>query len=134
MNIKILKSKGVKDLGYTLMANFLMLLSGIASTFIIAKIWTTDVTKWYAYSKVFTLYLGYVGFFHFGFNDGVMVNYGNYDYETLPRKKFRSYFRFLLCFQVGIALMLSLISFVVTKDYIRLMIDLFICEIGRAHV
>lgn len=125
MDKKFLKNRGVRDLAYTLGANFVTLLSGLVSTFVLAMIWKS--TDWYGYAKTFTLYLGYVGFFHFGFNDGIYINYGKYDYETLPREKFRSYFKFLTCFQVIVATMVCIITCITTKDANRIAIDIFLC-------
>lgn len=125
MNKKFLKNRGVRDLAYTLGANFVTLLSGLVSTFVLAMIWKS--TDWYGYAKTFTLYLGYVGFFHFGFNDGIYINYGKYDYETLPREKFRAYFKFLTWFQIIIATILGIVACITTKDINRISIDIFLC-------
>lgn len=96
-----------KNLFYTLFANMISLMSGILATFLIPKLLSVEQ---YAYFKEFTFYLGYVGVFHFGFNDGVYIQYGKYDYEELPKKNFRGYFRYLLLSQILVAIVVALIT------------------------
>lgn len=43
----------------------------------------------YGYWQIYLLYLPYIGLFYWGFNDGIYLRYGNYDYDRLPEKKFR---------------------------------------------
>lgn len=105
MKNNLIKDKRVKDLIYTLGANTITLLIGVIVTFIIPKVISIDE---YGYFKMFTFYLGFLGFFHLGFNDGIYVNYGDYDYENIPREKFRTYFKFLLIFQVLIAVLVTI--------------------------
>lgn len=93
-------NKIVREIFFIYVANGLNLLSGILTGFFIPKY--IGVYQ-YGYYMVFTFYAVYVGFFHFGFNDGVYVAYGNYDYDRLPKEKFRTYFWFLLFVQLIIA-------------------------------
>lgn len=106
MKSNIVESKA-KNLLYTLFANMISLMSGILATFLIPKLLSVEQ---YAYFKEFTFYLGYVGVFHFGFNDGVYIQYGKYDYEELPKKNFRAYFRYLLLSQILVAIVVALIT------------------------
>jgi len=113
----------IKDLVYTLGANLISLLSGLVATFFIPKLLSIEE---YAYLRAFTFYLGYVGIFHFGFNDGLYINYGKYDYDTLPKEKFRTYFKFLMFFQVLIAALVFLIALAISEDNKRIVIYLFL--------
>ncbi|WP_032122631.1 oligosaccharide flippase family protein [Clostridium amazonitimonense] len=98
----------LKDFTYTLSANILNFAIGIVTGFLLPKFLSIDD---YAAIKVFTFYIGYVGFMHLGFIDGILLRYGSYDYNELPKKKFRAYFKFLLLFQVIImAVMMGVIS------------------------
>lgn len=45
----------------------------------------------YGYYKTFTLYATYIGLFHFGIADGILLKFGGYDYENLDRPNFRFY-------------------------------------------
>jgi O-antigen/teichoic acid export membrane protein len=123
MKITAVKNKGLRDLGYTLGANIISLASGLLATFAIPKLLSIEE---YAYLRVFTLYLGYLGVFHFGFNDGVYINYGKQDYEHLPRESFRAYFRFLVLFQCLMAVLAFGAAAILLKDKSRIYIYMFL--------
>lgn len=91
----------LKKIGYVTFSNVIKLVSSILIGFIIPNI--LGVTN-YGYYKVFTLYLTYIGLFHFGFIDGIYLKFGGVEYKDLNRQKFRSYFRFLLLFELVISL------------------------------
>ncbi|TDT52019.1 oligosaccharide flippase family protein [Fonticella tunisiensis] len=117
----VLNSKKIRDFSFTLGANFVSVITGIISAFLVPKYLGIND---YAYLRIFTFYLGYVGFFHFGFNDGIYVRYGNYDYIDLPKEKFRSYFYFLLIFQMMISLVfLVTINIFIFDNSRRLIFD-----------
>ena len=76
--------KRLKDLMYAFSANFLNFLMGFVTGFIIPKFLGIDD---YAYLKIFTFYVTYVGVAHLGFLDGIYIKYGAYDYKDLPKEK-----------------------------------------------
>ncbi|MEG0308852.1 MAG: oligosaccharide flippase family protein [Clostridium sp.] len=119
----LIKDKRIIDLAYTLGGNVIALLTGIILTFIIPKILPMDE---YGYFRIFTFYLGYVGLFHLGFNDGIYMNYGKYDYDTLPKEKFRTYFKFLWIFQGGLAIIVMAIGMLLIKNPMRQLICVFL--------
>lgn len=86
-----------KNIVYTIGANFLTFFMGIVSGFIIPKFLGVEE---YGYIKLFTFYTSYVGLTHLGFLDGIYLKYGAFDYEDIPKKKFRGYFYFLLITQL----------------------------------
>lgn len=114
--------KRLRDLTYAFSANFLNFLMGFVTGFIIPKFLGIDD---YAYLKVFTFYVTYVGVAHLGFLDGIYIKYGAYDYDDLPRKKFRGYLRFLIVFQFIEAIVLALLAFLFIRNENRLNIVLF---------
>lgn len=114
--------KRLRDLTYAFSANFLNFLMGFVTGFIIPKFLGIDD---YAYLKVFTFYVTYVGVAHLGFLDGIYIKYGAYDYDDLPRKKFRGYLRFLIVFQFIEAIVLVLLAFLLIRNGNRLNIVLF---------
>ncbi|AWZ49458.1 hypothetical protein C3495_11820 [Clostridiaceae bacterium 14S0207] len=123
MKKNFIKDKKIRDFLYTMGANIITLITSLVMIFVVPK--ALSISE-YGYFKIFTFYLGYIGIFHLGFNDGIYVNYGNYDYETLPREKFRAYFKFLTIFQVIVGALFCILSFVFVKDSERLTIYLFI--------
>jgi O-antigen/teichoic acid export membrane protein len=50
----------------------------------------------YANWQSYVLYVGYVGVFHFGLLDGIVLRYSKYDYEELEKERICSQFRILL--------------------------------------
>ena len=114
--------KKIKDLMYAFSANFLNFLMGFVTGFIIPKFLGIDD---YAYLKLFTFYITYVGVAHLGFLDGIYIKYGAYDYEDLPKERFRGYVRFLIVFQIIEAILLSIVTFVVIGNENRIIIMLF---------
>lgn len=114
--------KRLKDLMYAFSANFLNFLMGFVTGFIIPKFLGIDD---YAYLKIFTFYVTYVGVAHLGFLDGIYIKYGAYDYKDLPKEKFRGYVKFLLIFQVIEAIILSILAFVIIGNENRKIIVLF---------
>lgn len=51
----------------------------------------------YAYWQMYVLYVSYVGIFHFGLLDGIMLRYARFDYDELDKKTMRSQFVLILC-------------------------------------
>lgn len=62
-----------------------------------------DYSNW----QTFLLYLGYVPIFHFGFLDGLMLRYSQYDYKNLNKPLVQSQFRLFL----GAEMLFGLIGF-----------------------
>lgn len=62
----------------------------------------------YSYWQLFIFYVGYVGFFHFGLNDGVYLRLGGADYEKLEYSVLASEFRILFYIEIFMAGIISL--------------------------
>jgi O-antigen/teichoic acid export membrane protein len=106
-------NKNIKGLSYLIIANILALVVGIASGFIIPKFLGVQE---YGYFRVFAFYSVYVGLLNFGFNEGILVRYGGYDYNMLPKKLFRTYFYALMAFQIFICIVGLTLLLTFTKD------------------
>lgn len=52
----------------------------------------------YSYWQTFVLYVGYVGIFHFGLLDGIVLRYSQYDFDELDKPRIRSQFQLILSF------------------------------------
>lgn len=118
-----MKNRKLRDFTYTLSANILNMFLGIITGFLIPKFLGVNE---YGYLKIFTFYVSYVGFLHFGFTDGIYIKYGSYEYDDLPKEKFRSYFRFLLLMQFAIFVILIPITYIFNSDSDRRSIMYFI--------
>ncbi|MCI9098503.1 MAG: hypothetical protein HFH58_01260 [Lachnospiraceae bacterium] len=62
----------------------------------------------YSYWQLFIFYVGYVGFFHFGYNDGIYLRLGGKHYEKLDYKQLGTQFRILAVMQIVVALLIAL--------------------------
>ena len=113
----------IKDFLYALSANIINFILGIVTGFLLPMFLGVDN---YGYFKLFAFYAGYVGFLHFGFIDGIYIRFGHYDYEDLPKEKFRGYFRFLIVQQVIISLILLIILMFFKSSDNRNIIYLFV--------
>lgn len=96
-------SKGFKNLKYSFVAQAIILAIGIAKALIIPSVLSVDS---YAYWQIYLFYIGYVGFCYLGYNDGILLRYGKYDYTDLPFEKLRRsmqfYIAMLLLFSAAI--------------------------------
>jgi len=112
-----------KAISYVIGANIISLMIGAVLSFLIP--YMLKITD-YGYYKQFTLYLSYVGLLHFGFNDGIYLEYGACNYEDLDKKKFRMYFRYLLFQQLMTSIVLLIFIFLIFQDQKRLFIFSFV--------
>lgn len=88
---------GVKNTAYVIIAQSISLLFGIVRTLIVPMLlFPTSFGYW----QVYLLYMAYVGIFALGFNDGIYLKYGKYNYNELPKKTFRSSIRVFIMFQL----------------------------------
>lgn len=81
---------GIKNMLYMILSQGFYLGLSIITSFLLPKF--LGVTE-FAYWQIYLFYINYVGFFHFGFIDGMYLRYGHKDYIELPYDIFRSSFR-----------------------------------------
>lgn len=112
-----------KDFYYIFGANFVNLVLGFVSGFILPAF--LDYSN-YGYIKLFAFYLGYVGVMHLGFLDGIFIKFGAYNYEELPKEKFRTYLRFLFIMQVIEAIIISVIIINIGSFNERIIVNIFV--------
>lgn len=105
MNSKILAF--IKNFSYTFTSNIISL---VISTLIVVVIPKLIGIEMYGYWQLYIFYSSYVGFMHFGWNDGVYLRYGGKEYDKLDKEKFFSQFYMLLISQLSIGLLLYLAS------------------------
>lgn len=90
-----------KNFSYAISSNLISMLISALVTLIVPKaIGIED----YGYWQVYLFYASYVGFLHFGWNDGIYLKYGGVKYENLDKKNLFSQFWLLTIFQFLIAL------------------------------
>ena len=94
--------KFLKNTLFVGFSQIVLLLSGILTGIFLPKIMSMDS---YGSYKLYTLYLSYVGLFHFGFIDGIYLKYGGVDYDDLDRELFRKFSKYLLVIESIISLL-----------------------------
>lgn len=101
----------LKRIFYSVTANFISMMVSVVTTFFIPKFLGADVTG-YGYYHIYLFYLGYVGFFHLGWCDGLLLREGGKAYQELDERAYTSQFKLLAimetCFALGIALCIYL--------------------------
>src|SRR5699024_9201345 len=76
----------------------------------------------YGFWQLYLFYSSYIGFLHFGWNDGIYLRYGGEEYDDLDKPVFFSQFYSLLFLQIILALLISIFSFNLINDGDRLFI------------
>lgn len=103
MKNKVIKT-GIKNTIYVVVSQTISLLLGIARTLLLPLL--LGITN-FGYWQVYLLYMAYVGIFSLGFNDGIYLKYGKYDYDDLPKASFRSSIRLFVIIQFLITILIS---------------------------
>lgn len=95
------KTQFTKNLLAAFLAQGISLLSSLFMSFIIPKF--LGITE-YSYWQLFIFYSNYVGFFHFGFNDGLYLRLGGKKFEELEYDKIGTQFKLLFVMECAISL------------------------------
>ena len=109
----------VKNFSYSLTSN---LISLIISTLVVLVIPRIIGVEDYGFWQLYLFYSSYIGFLHFGWNDGIYLRYGGEEYDDLDKPLFFSQFYSLLFLQVMIAIIVSGIGLNFINDGDRLFI------------
>lgn len=104
--------------------NVVLTVSAQLVSFIVSAILNLILPKYvseidYSNWQTLLLYLGYVPIFHFGFLDGLMLRYSQYDYKSLNKPLVQSQFRLFLGAEVFFALIVFALSFGVDNEIYR---------------
>lgn len=113
----------IKNMSYTISTN---LVSLIVSTLVVLIVPKLIGVEEYGYWQLYIFYSSYVGFLHFGWNDGIYLRYGGYEYDKLDEKLFFSQFVSLFASQVIIGILIcgftSLYVIDTNRDFIIKMV------------
>lgn len=112
MNSKVINL--IKNFSYTLTSN---LVSLIISTLVVLIVPRLIGIKEYGYFQLYLFYSSYVGFFHFGWNDGIYLRYGGKEYQDLDKSLFFSQFYMVVIMQLLIVgIIFSISSFFINEN------------------
>ncbi|CAM5390791.1 hypothetical protein SAFG77S_07350 [Streptomyces afghaniensis] len=115
-----------KDLYRVFSSNFINLLIGIVSGFLIPAFLSLDN---YALFKTFTFYLTYVGILHFGLIDGIFIKYGSLYEKSINKSRLIGEHKFLLLFQLLVTLITTILG-IILKDKIMIAFSIAILPIN----
>lgn len=74
----------------------------------------------YAYWQTYLLFIGYVGIFHFGILDGIVLRFSHYDYEELSKETMHSLLSAMMLISAIVAALGITLSMVLTKGPTRI--------------
>lgn len=104
-------SKAIQGFKFTFVAQVIVLVLGIMRSLVLPKILPVDE---FGYWQVYLLYASYVGVFALGFNDGIYLIYGKYQYSELPFSTLRTttklYIAMLTFFTMSASILCLLLS------------------------
>lgn len=111
----------IKNLSYSITANGLSLLISVFMILIVTKKFGVEE---YGYYQLYTFYVSYVGFFTFGWVDGIYLRYGGKNYDDLDRSLFVSQFWLMLFVEIIFSVIIILWGctlYNVDKQFIMIM-------------
>jgi O-antigen/teichoic acid export membrane protein len=121
-------NKNLKSIAEVMLSNVSTIVSGVLVGFWLPKIMSVES---YGLYKTFTLYASYLGLFSLGIIDGVVLKYGEKNYDELDRKKFRSYFKWYCIVHVVFGTIICVMAaFVRDIDYRFIIIALAVYMIA----
>lgn len=122
----------VSRLGYAISSNLLTMLISTIVIIILPKIIGVQS---YGYWQLYIFYIGYVGFFHFGWCDGIYLKFGGKHYSNLEPQYFFSQFLSFVFLQGVVVLILSFLVFLISSPgikfyiYFMIIVTLFLTNI-----
>lgn len=99
----------LRNISYSFSANFLSLMMSLISFLVVPK--TISVVDYGAW-QLYNFYLSFVGFFHFGWIDGIYLRFGGKDYSELDKKLLAGQYYALGIFELIIAT-----TVIISSDY-----------------
>ena len=95
-------SSFVKKVLYAVGANLLSLCVSVLTTLVVPKFLGENVEQ-YGYLQIYLFYVGYIGFFHLGWCDGIFLRDGGKLYDELDKPLYSGQFWLLVLMQTIIA-------------------------------
>ncbi|MGL4876211.1 MAG: lipopolysaccharide biosynthesis protein [Clostridium sp.] len=109
-------------------ANILTMVTGILIGFIVPAVLSLDS---YAYVKTYMLYVGYIGFLHFGFIDGMYIKYGGKSIDEIDKSVLKAEHNIFIFMQIIMTIIFIIIA-ISTKDFILILFGMSILPINTS--
>lgn len=103
----------LKKAGYAVTSNLLSLL---VSTLVVLVLPEFIGLTSYGYWQLYLFYVSYVGFFHFGWIDGIYLKYGGVHFDELDKTRFFSQFLTYSFFQLLISILIFIFGNLISGD------------------
>lgn len=103
----------IRNFSYALSSN---LVSLIVSTIVILIVPKLISVEEYGYWQLYLFYSSYIGFLHFGWNDGIYLRFGGAEYKNLDKRLFFSQFYMMVGLQLLIAIIMSITTILLFED------------------
>lgn len=97
----LIKNNFLKNVSYSFLANIVSMLISVLMILFLPKL--MDVRN-YSVWQLYIFYTSYLGFFHFGWLDGIYLRYGGYDFEKLNKIKFSNQLYAIFLFELIISI------------------------------
>lgn len=107
-------------------ANFLQTIVSVVVGFVVPSILTIEG---YANLKTYTLYITYIGLFHFGFIDGLYIKYGGKNKDDINISILKGEHLFLIVSQLIITF-LGVLIYIFSKDFLVLLLSISILPLN----
>lgn len=102
-----------KDFSYSVLANGVNTLISLILVLFVPKLLGV---KEYSYWQLYLFYASYVGFFHFGWADGVYLRFGGKKYKELDKSYFHTQFWLLTFMEIAVAILISIFAILFVSD------------------
>lgn len=115
-----MNSKGLlKNISMTLFVQVISFAVSLVLNLIMPK-YISEID--YSYWQTFLLYVGYVPLLHLGFPGGLLLHYGQYDYNELDKPLIRSLFSVFFVFELFFSLVILIITHFVDNDIAKIIL------------
>lgn len=106
----------LKNIAYSFGANLTSLCISIFMVMFVPKFLSIDD---YGLWQLFLFYFSYLGFLHFGWEDGIYLRYAGKNYDELNRKTFAGQFYGIIALQIILAVLVSSIGQILVLDPVK---------------
>lgn len=108
-----LKNKFWNNIIFAFLAQGISLFLSVLMSLVVPKFLTV---RDFGYWQLFIFYFGYVGFFHFGLNDGVYLKYGGKSYDEMDKPLLGSQYKIAAVLQSVMAIIFIFFCFFIIDD------------------
>lgn len=115
-------SRFLKKVIYAIGANLLSLIVSVLTTLIVPKFFGNDV-KQFGYFQIYLFYTSYIGFFHLGWCDGILLRDGGKKYSELNKALYSAQFWLI----TGLQFIISFVIIIYGYFFLNSQEYIFIC-------